>query len=331
MPPQITNTDMPEGDYPLSDKPVKEWVPYFVENYERQVKLLEAVQHDGVPFVQPSTGTYIFAKAFGATVNVYQGDTSPAAIPFIFSAGDADNVGEPDIWNSPSLYRVFEISWELQKELGKDVLLGPPDMQSGFDTLAMIWDKTDLFCSLVVEEDKTSVHRLKAKCASLFKKFTTEFRKEFPNQSPSCCPNIYYPFEMGQGITNDECGIISPKTFEEFLLPELIDLSETFGGLAFHCCAKAEHQVDSFKKIPNFFGYNRVCGWGSKTIRENVEAYGGKDAPVYLLAWIEEEDIKYLVQNAPEGTRFIFQNQGVEKEDAEPWLERMRELSPRTD
>jgi len=330
QPPQINLMER-GGCYTLSDKPVKEWVPYFVENYERKVKLFEEVQHDGVPFAHASTGTYIFAKAFGAEVNVYEGDTPPAATPFISNAEEADKVEEPDIWKSPSLYRVFEINRELQKELGKDVLLCSPDMQSGFDTLAMIWDKTDLMCSMMIEENKASVHRLNAKCASLFKKFTAEFRKEFPHQSPSCCPGIYYPFEMGQGITNDECGIISPETFEEFLLPELVDLSETFGGLAFHCCAKAEHQVESFKKIPNFYGYNRVCGWGSKTIQENVEAYGGEDAPVYILAWIEEKDIEDLVQNAPEGTRFIFQNQGAKKEDAGLWLERMRKLSPRTD
>jgi len=30
-------------------------------------------------------------------------------------------------------------------------------------------------------------------------------------------------------------------------------LSETFGSFGMHCCADAEHQFESFKKIPNFY------------------------------------------------------------------------------
>ena len=67
-------------------------MPYFVENYKRKVKLLEEVPHDGVPFAHASTGTYIFAKAFGAdgAVRRFGRMLKPMGVmmrPFIFWHG----------------------------------------------------------------------------------------------------------------------------------------------------------------------------------------------------------------------------------------------------
>ena len=64
---------------------------------------------------------------------------------------------------------------------------------------------------------------------------------------------------MGPWLSNDECGAFSTVMFEELCLPEFVDLAETFGGLGMHCCAGAEHQFESFRKIPGFYTFNRVA------------------------------------------------------------------------
>jgi hypothetical protein len=104
----------------------------------------------------------------------------------------------------------------------------------------------------------------------------------------------------------------------------MIDLSETFGSLGMHCCADAEHQFESFKKIPNFYGFNRVAA--SQGYSTLLGHFAGPDAPVHVLAWISEEDIEHLVTHAPEGTRFIFNAKGVTIEEAKVWLEKMQSL-----
>lgn len=78
----------------------------------------------------------------------------------------------------------------------------------------------------------------------------------------SCWPiarRAWAPPEMGPWLSNDECGAFSTVMFEELCLPEFVDLAETFGGLGMHCCAGAEHQFESFRKIPGFYTFNRVA------------------------------------------------------------------------
>ena len=165
--------------------------------------------------------------------------------------------------------------------------------------------------------------RLAGKCARLFKKFITELRKEFPNLNPCHCPNVWAPPEMGPWLSNDECGVVSTLVFEEIMLPELVDLAETFGGLGMHCCAAAEHQFASFKKIPNFYGFNRCKA--QRGFTPIFEHLGGLEGPTHTLSWLAEEEIAELRAKAPAGTRFVFVWTGADIEEAKGWLERMRQ------
>ena len=140
-------------------------------------------------------------------------------------------------------------------------------------------------------------------------------------------PPGWAPPEMGPWLSNDECGAFSTAMFEDFCLPELIDLSQTFGGLGMHCCADANHQFESFRKIPDFYAFNRVSARQGYTLL--LDHLCGHSGPVHVLAWISDEDIDFLIRNAPEGTRFIPVFSGSRDEDAKPCLERMRALSPR--
>ena len=59
------------GDYTLSDRPVKEWVPFVAENFRRKAEMLETLQDDSVPVASLMTGTHLFAQAFGCEVHTY--------------------------------------------------------------------------------------------------------------------------------------------------------------------------------------------------------------------------------------------------------------------
>jgi hypothetical protein len=133
---------------------------------------------------------------------------------------------------------------------------------------------------------------------------------------------------MGPWFSNDECGVLSVCMFEEFCLPEIIDISQTFGGLGMHCCADAEHQFESFKKIPNFYAFNRVSA--KKGFMPLIERFTEVNSPVNVLAWIPEDDITQLIKNANSNGRFIFNLVDATPEEAKPWYERMRKLCPRT-
>jgi hypothetical protein len=313
------------GDYTLSEEPVERWLPRTVENYTRQVRMLEALGDDAVPCAPLGTGTHIYAAAFGCRVHTYP-DNNPAAVPMLRTAAEADALATPDIWKSPTLYRVFEMAEATRKELGKDIPPGCPDAQSGFDTACLVWKKEDLFCAMMDPREKESVNRLTQKCSDLLKTFHQELVRQFPTINPCHCPPVWTPPGHGPQVSNDECGSMSVAAFEEFCLPELIDLSETFGDISMHCCADAEHQFPSFRKIPNFYAFNRVAA--KRGYLPLLEHFSGPEAPVHVLAWIAEDQIASLLRQAATGSRFIFVRMGTESPaDGRAWLDKMHALA----
>jgi len=316
------------GDYTTDGRPMRDWLPWVVEPYLKWLELSEQVQDDGVPTVGLITGTHIYAQAFGCRVHTYA-DSNPAAMPLVRNAAEADALPEPEVFSCPNLVRIFELADLVRQELGADAILGPPDMQTGFDTACLIWDKTDLFCAM--HENPEAVKRLAGKCARLLRHFIGEFYREFPTAALAHCPQTWSPPELGPWVSNDECGMMSVAMFEEFLLPELIELSEAFGGVGMHCCADADHQFPSFRRVPSFYAFNRCVTHRGQGYDEMLRVLGGPDGPVFVPGALADDQVKMLLEQAPEGSRFIFHCPHQEVAEAQRWLERMRQLSPRTD
>ena len=323
-PPGKPPEERPLGDYTLSDRPVTDWVPQIIERYELEQHWLDALDDHAVPMASLGCATHLYAAAFGCPVHDFEG-SNPAAQPLVGIAEEADALAEPDIWSSPTLYRVFELGDALRKELGEDVYLGPPDLQTGFDSAALVWNKADFMQAMVLQPD--AVRRLVTKCASLLNRFLVELRREFPSLVPGHCPRAWVPPELGFWVSNDECGSISTPMFRTFCLPEMVELSATFGSLGMHCCADAEHQFEAFKEIPNFYAFNRVPGY--RGWEPLLDHFDGPDAPVHVLGWQSVETVVYLLSRASAGTRFIFVHHAQSLEDARIWLDQVRALADR--
>lgn len=313
----------PDNDVTTSARPVAEWVPWVAENHRRLAARLALVQDDAVPTASIATGTHIFAQAMGCGVHVFP-DNNPCAKPMVSTAAEADALPEPDLWRTPVFERIFELAHLVRRELGPDVPLGPCDMQSGFDTACLVWDKTEMSMAMTDDDGRAAVARLTGKCARLLQTFLRAWRDEFPDCSPCHCPRCWTPPELGPWVSNDECGGVSPRTFRELIMPELVELSQTWGGLGMHCCACAEHQFPAFNEIPGFYAFNRVPA--KKGMDPVLQHFAGPRAPVHVLAWLPEAEIVRLVGSAAPGTRFIFENSGCSDAEAQAWLERMHRL-----
>lgn len=312
------------GDYTTSDRPVGDFVPGIVEHYRRWIALSAAVEDDAVPFASFFTGTHLYAVCFGAKPHFYP-DNNPYAEPLVAHAAEADRLPEPKLENCRPLMRVLELAAAVRRELGLGVTLGPPDMQTGFDTMCILWDKTDLLYAMIDQPEV--VKRLAGKCGRLLRSFITAYRHEFPNTTFGHCPYTWTPPEFGPWVSNDECGIMSPEMFEEFCLPELIELSNTFGSLGMHCCANAQHQFARFRRIPNLYAFNRVptgVGWEGDNA---LEVLGGPEGPVMVPGWVSLDDMATLLRKAPSGTRFIFNSSPLDNvESAKIWMDGAQRL-----
>ena len=288
-------------EYTLTTRPLTEVVAERVRSYEADLKLLETVESDTVPSASLLTGTQLLAEAFGCRVHTFENDM-PCALPMISLPEEAMRIKAPRVEECSNLMRVFELAEALERKLGKEVPLAPPDLQSGFDVANLVWNKSDLLCAMIT--DPEAVHHLTRECSQLLADFMEKLKQEFPQIFPCHCPGSWVPPEYGIWVSNDECGAISTEMFEEFCLPELVELSNRFHGFGMHCCADAEHQFASFRKIPHFYGFNRAEA--RQGYRPLVDLLGGPGGPVFTQAWFDVPMIERLLRYDAGRSRWHF-------------------------
>ena len=230
----------------------QERIEYAWRQYERQVERMGWLCDDSLPHLNPYTGTEIFAEAFGCRVYRPE-DTNPFALPLISQASEVARVKVPEVSSTP-LAMLFEIADELRRRAGPDALLKLVDIQSPMDIAALIWDKNSFY--IAIHEAPEAVKELAAKVKELLVSFQDEWFARYGQEFIAHYPTYYMP--AGFTLSEDEVGSVSAATFIEFFLPELVELSERYGGLGVHCCAHARHQWASFLKIPHLRLLNLV-------------------------------------------------------------------------
>lgn len=236
---------------PWPDKK-SERIEWAWEMYQRHLARLEWLEDDSIPYLDVYTGTEIFAEAFGCRVYRPE-DNMPFALPMIRSAREVSKLKIPAL-NSSYLMLLFEIADELRQRAGKDAIVRLVDIQSPMDIAALIWDKNDLYIALIDSPD--AVKELAAKVRELMTTFLDEWFARYGQEFIAHYPIYYMP--RGITLSEDEVGVVNEEMFAEFYLPELVDLSERYGGIGIHCCANARHQWENFKQVPGLHLLNLV-------------------------------------------------------------------------
>lgn len=306
------------GDFTVSDRPVSDWVPVAMKRYEMALKYQQEVQDDSVPYdriVQTNTG--IFASAFGCKIHVYDLATNAAAMPMLETAAEADALPEPEL-DGPVFSRIFDLARLMRKELGPDVPICVPDIQSPLDVAALIWNKQYFFEAMI--DTPESVHNLIGKCKRFMIKFIDAYIAEIGEVNLCHCPYFWAPPKLGISLSEDEIGALSREMFYEFCLPTLTELSNRYGGIFLHCCANADHQYEGLQKLPNFRGFNRELGASDR--RLTVNTFAGKT--VLNVAWQTIEAIEGLLDMAKPDSRFMFNIDSADIDDAKRMYERIR-------
>ncbi len=260
------------------------------------------VDDDRVPYISNTTGTEIFAEAFGCAVH-RPDDNNPFALPLVRSAAEADRLKAPELSTS-SLAYLFDIADELYRRGGPGVVMKPVDIQSPMDIVALIWEKTDLCCAMIDSPD--AVKALADKVRGLLVAFFDEWFKRYGTTFVAHYPD--YVMHGGITMSVDEVGALSPDMFREFFRDELVSLAEHFDGLGIHCCADARHQWGNFRDLP-----------GLKVMNHNAPPT--RDAREYLLAaldfyantvaqvpigWTPEGDPQTWPTEFAQGARVVF-------------------------
>ncbi|MDP7673766.1 MAG: uroporphyrinogen decarboxylase family protein [Dehalococcoidia bacterium] len=287
------------------------------ESYQRHFERTVWLHDDSIPCLNPFTGTEIFAEAFGCPVHCPE-DNMPFALPLIRSASEVAQLRVPSL-DVPALATLFEIADELQRRAGPKATMKLVDIQSPMDIVALIWDKNDLYTALI--EAPEAVKELAAKVRELLITFLDEWFARYGREFIAHYPAYYMP--CGITLSEDEVGAVSEEMFIEFYLPELVELSEQYGGIGMHCCADATHQWKSFKKIPNLRMLNLV-----QPVEELRKAYQSfaTDVP-QMHSWCGRGPAWTWPQQYPEAARVVMSINASTREEALELVEKVRTAS----
>ena len=123
---------------------------------EMDLRALDAIGDDRVPWLHCWSGTEVFAAAFGSPVHRPENDM-PFALPAVATGSEADRLREPDIFAGP-LGEIFAIGDRMVELCGTGYPVRICDIQSPFDVASLVWEKGEFFVALI--EDPEAVHRL---------------------------------------------------------------------------------------------------------------------------------------------------------------------------
>ena len=246
------------------------------KNLEYKLKVIEElskIMDDSVPTLDTFLGTAVFPSAFGCEVHYYE-DMDPWAKPLIFDHPE-DVYKLPDASvDGGDLKKVLDTTVYFEEKTGGKYPIKITDPQSPLDIAYLLW-KEDEFMMAMISNPK-EVHKIMEKCTDLFIRFMKKQKSLCTEFSPVHSPNIWAPSELGIGMSDDVCAILSPDLYEEFALPYMNMISEEFGGIFMHSCGDISHNLDNIAKIKNLRCINFAV---TETPAECVfEKFSGKTA-----------------------------------------------------
>ncbi len=285
------------------------------KKYQLMNERAKWLDDDWLPYLDVYTGTEIFAAAFGCPVH-YPAQDMPFALPRIQSASEVASLRIPDL-DCPAIAPLLATASELRRRAGPEALLRMVDLQSPMDIAALIWEKTSFYPALI--QAPAAVLELADKVQTLLTRFLDEWFAKFGSEFIAHYPDYYMP----QGITLsvDEIGAVSPAAYERFFLPELVHLSERYGGIGIHSCAHARHQWRGLQRVPGLKLLNLNQPGG--VMRKAADVFG---ASVALWPIVQGEERSWFAgpEDAPAPLRAVWEFSASSKDEALRIVERMR-------
>lgn len=285
-------------------------------NYLGQLARRSWLADDSLPYLNCMGGTEIFAQAFGCPVH-YPENNMPFALPLIHRAADVSQIKVPTL-DAPVLARQFKFADELVRRAGPQALVRTVDVQSPMDIAALIWDKNDFYLALIDAPD--AVRELSCKVMQLLTAFLDEWFSRYGQQHVAHYPDYLMP--QGLTLSEDEIGVVSPELFVDLFLPELITLSQHFGGIGIHCCADSRHQWDNLLKIPAL----RLLNLNRPPDQRN-QAY--QHFAAYTRQWHGAStmaDVEWLIAHVPTA-RAVLEVEAHSREEACQILENLQAMA----
>ncbi len=268
------------ADLSIPAKDIIDRIDYELSQYEYLGDAFPYVNFDS--FGPGVTAAFLGADLDNSTGRVWFHPKEVVPIDELHFEYDADN-----IW----LNRIKEIYLEGLKRWQGQVLMGMPDLGGVMDIISTFRPSENLLLDLY--DDPNEVKRVVWEIHGLWLKFYHEINSILQPVSPGYCDwSQLYSDKPSYVVQSDFSYMIGPKTFDEFIKPELKAMCRILNRTLYHLDGVGElNHLDSILSIRELGAVQWVPGDGKPPQEEwpevltkihragkNIQLFGGLDA-----------------------------------------------------
>lgn len=203
---------------------------------------------DFVPFLMPSIGVVAIPSAMGCEIMWWEDDL-PAAMPAITDPEQVYDLPKPKV-NDGVMGMALDYTQCWLNKTGGKYPIGMSDCQSPLDIAALILGHSNFLLALYTHPKE--VHYLLKLITEIQIEFIQTQRNLIHQYGAEYVGTSNFPWipeGFGVNMCHDENVMISPEMHDEFALPYLNQISDTFNGVFIHSCGKFVHNLVSFEKV----------------------------------------------------------------------------------
>ena len=199
------------------------------------------------PHLQPWYGVGIIATPFGAEY-MWSGNSAPQTHHIFKSVDELNGIETPQVGKTGPMKEVLDrIAW--YREVTKDQLpISLTDTQTPFNTASLLVETNEFFANISLAPEKLA-GLLKAIAEVIINYSDMQLEAIGPNTSMPGHQMLCHSSLKGISLSDDNMTMLSPKAYEEVMVPYINMISEHFGGVALHSCGRVAHCIGALKKV----------------------------------------------------------------------------------
>jgi uroporphyrinogen-III decarboxylase len=193
----------------------------------------------------------------------------------IFKPEDIKNLKMPDPYKDGLMPKVLECIDYMKKN--SDLPVAFTDCQGPFNIAISLCGPENLFVWMY--EYPEAVHEIMDFCTEALIEWIKVQKKHAGQELNSGAFPHMITLPEGFGgvyLCDDDCTVVSPGLYKEFVVPYNSRVLKAFGGGTIHFCGTAIHQLENFLQTDGLTGINNFCMGDFKQIVKMQEMFNDK-------------------------------------------------------
>lgn len=256
-------------DYFTSFKSMFDFQTSKIENH------IKKFDDDYIPLLFPWYGTGVVPSALGCNI-VFQPKMDPAVEGTVIKEpSDIRKLSLPDPYKDGLMPRVLKCIDYMREN--SDLPISFTDPQGPLNIALCLCGVENLF--IWMYEYPEYVHEIMEFSTEVFIEWVKVQKKHAGQQLDNgAFPHGILLPEGSGGIwlADDDCTILSPELYREFVVPYNGKVFKAFGGGTLHFCGTAEHQLENFLITEGLTGINNFCMGNFRQVAKMQDLFENK-------------------------------------------------------